>query len=1043
MKSIADPFLRRPVLTLVVSLIVLLAGLVSLPLLQVENLPPIAPGRVTVRANYPGASPEVVEQGVTALLEKQFNGLERLDTIRSTSSANGSSITLGFEGGDPELNQINTQNEAAVVSRQLPAQVARFGVQVRRSSDDLLMVLSFSADAKEYSDTFLSGWVDQVVRDRLQRVPGVGEVSVSGGSGLAFRLWLDPVKLEERGLTIGDVRTALQQQNLLAALGQAGAAPSPLGQEITLPLRMEGRMRNAADFSDLVVARTPNGGVTLLNDVGRVELGNESYDAIATNLKGQTTVALVIYQRDGSNAIAVSDAVNEAIDELAPKFPPGIELQLITDEADYVRGSIHGTADSLRDAVVLVFVVLLLGLGNSRLALITASAVPVALIGALSLLKLTGQSINTLTLFGMVLATGLVVDDAIVVSEDIGRRLERGTPPLQAAREAMAELSGAVIATSLVLVVVFIPVLGMGGSLGRLYAPIAITISASILLSTLNALSFTPVAASRLLKPNQPEPQWLLRWMDPCRRALEGLEQPYSQWLDRVMQQRRRVVLFLLAGLVLTGIVLQTRPTSFIPQEDNGQLRGVVILADGLGIQETQAVLEQVRQVVAKEPLITRANFYAGRSFGDSSPNKGTFYLRLAPIETRHGKEASTAAVGERLNAQLRRSVRGAVVQLSEAPSVRGFSSEGGLELELLDTSNGQMNLEGFEAEARAFIRAATATGQFERVSTRFTAGAPQIQLVPNRLQMASLGVDLSTVIDTLGASFGSDYVNDSFESGQVRKVIVQLDGAGRRDAADVLDLTVKNRNGLLIPLAELVQVERGSGPTTINHTRLDRAISIRAIPKPGVSSGQAIALLEQVQREMGNGSTEISWAGLAREEAKASGGNLRVFGLAIVVMVLVLAALYDNFLDPFVILVTVPLALLGAGLGLAARGLALDVYGQMGLLVLVSLAAKNGILIVEFANQRLKEGLALDLAIRQASIARLRPILLTAFSSLAGFLPLLFASGFGSGSRVSIGTVVFFGLLVSTVLSLFVVPVIYRIMKGWELDWIRQSAPR
>jgi hydrophobe/amphiphile efflux-1 (HAE1) family protein len=754
-------------------------------------------------------------------------------------------------------------------------------------------------------------------------------------------------------------------------------------------------------------------------------------------------VALVVYQRDGSNAISVSEAVNQAIDELSPKFPPGIELQLITDEADYVRGSIHGTVDSLRDAVVLVFVVLLLGLGNSRLALITASAVPVALIGALSLLKLTGQSINTLTLFGMVLATGLVVDDAIVVSEDIGRRLERGTPPLQAAREAMAELSGAVIATSLVLVVVFIPVLGLTGSLGRLYAPIAITISASILFSTLNALSFTPVASSRLLRQNQTEPNWLLRWIDPSRRALEALEQPYGRWLDRVMHQRRRVVLLLLAGLVLTGIVLQTRPTSFIPQEDTGQLRGVVILADGLGIQETQAVLDQVRQTVASEPLITRANFNAGRSFGDSSPNKGTFFLRLAPIETRRGAESSTAAVGKRLNAKLRRSVRGAVVQLSEAPSVRGFSSEGGLELELLDTSNGQMNLEGFEAEARAFIRAATATGQFERVSTRFTAGAPQILLVPNRLQMASLGVDLSTVIDTLGASFGSDYVNDSFESGQVRKVIVQLDGAGRRDGADVLDLTVKNRDGLLIPLAELVQVERGSGPTTINHTRLDRSISIRAIPKPGLSSGQAIALLEQVQRQTGNGNTEISWAGLAREEAKASGGNLRVFGLAIVVMVLVLAALYDNFLDPFVILVTVPLALLGAGLGLAARGLPLDVYGQMGLLVLVSLAAKNGILIVEFANQRLKEGLALDLAIREASIARLRPILLTAFSSLAGFVPLLFASGFGSGSRVSIGTVVFFGLLVSTVLSLFVVPVVYRIVKGWELGWMGRLAPR
>ena len=1032
MKSISDPFLRRPVLTLVVSLLVLLIGLVCLPLLQVENLPPIAPGRVTVRANYPGAGPEVVEQGVTALLEQQLNGLERLDSIRSTSSANGSSITLGFEGGDPELNQINTQNEVAVITRQLPAPVARFGVQVRRSSDDLLMVLSFSADPKLYGETFLSGWLDQVVKERLQRVPGVGNVTLSGGNSLAFRLWLNPAQLEERGLTIAEVRAALQQQNVLAALGQTGEAPSPSGQELTLPLRMEGRLRSPAEFEQLVVARSANGGVTLLRDVGRVSLGSESYDTIATNLQGRPAVAVVIYQRDGSNAITVSKAVNAALDELAPQFPPGVDQQLIVDEADFVRGSIQGTLDSLRDAVLLVFLVLLFGLGNSRLALITAAAVPVALIGSLSVLKLAGQSLNTLTLFGLVLASGLVVDDAIVVSEDIGRRLEAGKPPLQAAREAMAELGGAVVSTSIALVVVFIPVLSLGGSLGRLYAPIAITISGAIAFSTLNALSFTPVAGSRLLKPQQREPAWLLRWIDPPRRWLEGLEVPYGRWLAWTMERRRLVVSLLLAGLLITGFALQALPKAFIPQEDNGQLRGVVILADGLGLQQTQRVLEQVRQVVVEEPLITRANFYAGRSFGDSSPNKGNFFLRLAPIEQRRSSEASTRAVGERLKSKLRRRITGAVVQLSEAPSVRGFSSEGGLELELLDNSNGQLSLPDFEQQAQAFIRAAQATNLFERVSTRFTAGAPLVQLVPDRLQMASLGVDLSTVVDTLGASFGSDYVNDSFESDQVRKVIVQLDGASRRSADDVLALQVKTRDGQLISLAQLVRIEQNTGPTTINHTRLVRSISIRALPRPGVSSGQAMASLMEVQRQVGGG-TELEWAGLAREESRAAGGNIRVFALAILVMVLVLAALYENFADPFIILVTVPLAMLGAVGGLMLRGLPLDVYGQMGLLMLVSLTAKNAILIVEFANQRMAEGLDLDTAIRGAAIARLRPILLTALAALAGGIPLLFANGFGSGGRVSIGTVVFFGLLVSTFLGLFVVPVMYRIIKGWE----------
>ncbi|MEY4800891.1 MAG: hypothetical protein RLZZ213_1338 [Cyanobacteriota bacterium] len=1032
MKSISDPFLRRPVLTLVVSLLVLLIGLVCLPLLQVENLPPIAPGRVTVRATYPGAGPEVVEQGVTALLEQQLNGLERLDSIRSTSSANGSSITLGFEGGDPELNQINTQNEVAVITRQLPAPVARFGVQVRRSSDDLLMVLSFSADPKLYGETFLSGWLDQVVKERLQRVPGVGNVTLSGGNSLAFRLWLNPAQLEERGLTIAEVRAALQQQNVLAALGQTGEAPSPSGQELTLPLRMEGRLRSPAEFEQLVVARSANGGVTLLRDVGRVSLGSESYDTIATNLQGRPAVAVVIYQRDGSNAITVSKAVNAALNELAPQFPPGVDQQLIVDEADFVRGSIQGTLDSLRDAVLLVFLVLLFGLGNSRLALITAAAVPVALIGSLSVLKLAGQSLNTLTLFGLVLASGLVVDDAIVVSEDIGRRLEAGKPPLQAAREAMAELGGAVVSTSIALVVVFIPVLSLGGSLGRLYAPIAITISGAIAFSTLNALSFTPVAGSRLLKPQQREPAWLLRWIDPPRRWLEGLEVPYGRWLAWTMERRRLVVSLLLAGLLITGFALQALPKAFIPQEDNGQLRGVVILADGLGLQQTQRVLDQVRQVVAEEPLITRANFYAGRSFGDSSPNKGNFFLRLAPIEQRRSSEASTRAVGERLKSKLRRRITGAVVQLSEAPSVRGFSSEGGLELELLDNSNGQLSLPDFEQQAQAFIRAAQATNLFERVSTRFTAGAPLVQLVPDRLQMASLGVDLSTVVDTLGASFGSDYVNDSFESDQVRKVIVQLDGASRRSADDVLALQVKTRDGQLISLAQLVRIEQNTGPTTINHTRLVRSISIRALPRPGVSSGQAMASLMEVQRQVGGG-TELEWAGLAREESRAGGGNIRVFALAILVMVLVLAALYENFADPFIILVTVPLAMLGAVGGLMLRGLPLDVYGQMGLLMLVSLTAKNAILIVEFANQRMAEGLDLDTAIRGAAIARLRPILLTALAALAGGIPLLFANGFGSGGRVSIGTVVFFGLLVSTFLGLFVVPVMYRIIKGWE----------
>jgi len=1046
-RSIAEPFLRRPVLTLVISLLILLAGLISLPVLQVENLPPIAPGRVTVRASYPGASPQVVEQGVTSLLEKQLNGLDRLDTIRSTSSLGGSTISLGFEGGSPELNQINTQNETSVVARQLPTQVSRLGLQVRRSSDDLLLVLSFSAERGLYSDTFLTGWTDQVVRDRLRRVPGVSDVSLFGGSSLAFRVWLDPARLQQHNLTILDVRQALQQQNVLAALGQSGDAPAPADQLTTLPLRMEGRLRSPEEFRQLVVGRSDSGGVILLGDVGQVNLGNENYDTIATNLAGDTAVALGVYQRDGSNALEVRQALTSALAELQTRFPPGVAMEVIVDEAQTVRTSIDRAVEALRDAVLLVFAVLLLGLGNSRLALITAAAVPISLIGSLSLLRLSGGSINTLSLFGMVLASGLLVDDAIVVSEDIGRRLEQGTPALRAAREAMAELGGAVIATSLVLVVVFLPVLGLEGSLGRLYAPIAIAICGAITLSTLNAISFTPVAASRLLRPNQREPGWLRRFTDPSRRALESLEGPYGLWLAWVLARRGAVLALLLLGLLLTGLALQARPTTFIPQEDNGQLRGVVILPDGTALARTQQVLEQVRQLARQEPLIRSANFYAGRSFGDSSPNKGQFFLRLRPVDERSGPQASSQAVAERINLQLRRRIRTALVQLSEAPSVRGFSSEGGLELELLDTSNGQLSLEAFEARVRSFIAAAQelrlqGRPAFERVSTRFSSAAPQLRLRPDRLRMASLGVDPATLVDTLGASFGSDYVNDSFESDQVRRVIVQLQGRSRRDAADVLALPVRSRSGRLIPLAELVRIEPTSGPTSINHTRLVRSISVRALPGAGVSSGQAMALLTQLQQQRGDTSVALEWAGLAREEMRAGNGNGRVFALGLLVMALVLAALYENLLDPLIILVTVPLAMIGAVLGLALRGMALDVYGQMGLLVLSSLAAKNGILIVEFANQRLSQGMDLDEAIHGAAVARLRPILLTVISSLAGCVPLLFPSGSGAVSRASIGTVVFCGQLLATLLSLFVVPSVYRIVKGWELNrWGRPAA--
>ena len=1033
--SVSDPFLKRPLLTLVVSLLILLAGLLSLASLDVENLPPIAPSRVSVSANYPGASAEVVEQGVTNLMERQLNSLERLETITSSSSANGASVQLSFRGNQGELDQINVQNEASLISRQLPQPVSRQGLRVRRSSSDLLMVLSFSDSSNTYTRAFISSWVDRQGREPLLRINGVGDVVLFGSSDLAYRLWLDATKLSRFELTIEDVKTALRRENVLAALGQVGDSPAPEGQQYTLPLRMEGRLRNQQELENLIVKPLGGGNSVRLQDLGTVRLGEERYGSIARNLDGQAAVAVGIFQRDGSNALAVSRSVEELLNQASLDFPPGLEVETIVDYASNVQESINQAIAALRDAVLLVFAVLLLGLGNWRLALITAVAIPVALVGSFTLLKLSGGTLNAFTLFGLVLATGVVVDDAIVVSEDIGRRISGGAKPFRAAREAMDELSGAVIATSLVLIVVFLPVLVMPGSLGRLYQPLAVVISSTILFSTINALSFTPVASAVLLgKSFRPAPKQVERLRRALARSsqwLDALQQPYQRLLERALRRRRLVLSLLGAGLLITAIGLRALPTGFVPQEDGGQIRGVVVLPEGASLERTQSAMQRVQQAVATEPLVRYGNFYAGRSFGDSAPNKGIFFLRLKPLQQR---STSTSEVVERLNPALQRAMAGdGRVILSQPQPVRGFGSEGGISLNLLDVSGGRLSLQQFGDEADDFIAAAKASGRFERVGTRFSANAPSLEVIPDRQQLAAVGVSLEEVVAVIGDSFGSTYVNDTFSDARVRRVIVQLQGSDRSSPGDVLRLLVRNRDGRLIPLSNLVRLEPTTGPTSINHSELSRAISIRAKPKRGISSGQAMATLERVQQQRNTPTTELQFTGLSLEEQRAGGGTWKLFGLGLLVVYLLLAALYESAIDPVIILITVPLALLGVVLGLAARGLFLDVYGQVGILVLISLAAKNGILIVEFANQRVKRGIAVSAAIREAASLRLRPILLTGVSSLAGFLPLVLASGAGAARSISIGTVAFSGLLASTALSLLVLPVVYEIVKTWE----------
>ena len=1032
MRSISQPFLRRPVFTVVCSVLILLAGLTSMVGLGLEDLPQLAPTRVSVSASFPAASPDVVEQSVTAVLEQQLNGLDGVESISSTSRQGGASISLRFSSGDPELNAIKVQNEVNLATRRLPTAVGRQGLQVRRSSNDLLMILGFSHPQDQYVPTFLTGWLDQSLRESLLTTPGVGDVVVFGGSELSFRIWLDPQRLEQAHLTVTDVTQALAEQNVLAAIGSIGASPAPSGQLISLPVEAEGRLRSQDEFENLVLRQFDNGGLLRLKDVGRVVLGQKSYGRSAMNLQGEQSVAVGVYQRDGANALQVSRSIKDQLQQLESNFPPGVELSLIVDVADTVQANLDRTLSTLRDAVVLVLLVLVLFLGRWRLAMIPGIAVPVALIGSLVVVRLSGSELNSLILFGLVLATGIVVDDAIVVSEDIASRIERGEDPQQAAENAMAELASAVVATSLVLAAVFIPVLLIPGSVGRLYQPIALAIGGAILFSTLNALSFTPMATARVLGTwGGGLPKSIQRLSAALQGGMTRLQRLYERLLRNWLKHSQLVAVLLLIGLIGTGAGLATIPTAFIPDEDQGQIRGYFTLPEGASLERTVNVMDQIRRVVTKDPLIRTGNFYAGNSFGQSGEDRGSFYLRLAPIQERTKPNQSSKAIQRRLSQAMQSEIHSARVIVTTPPTVRGFNSESGLVVELLDRSGGQLSLPEFEAVAQRFIATAKASGQFERVSTRFDASSARWRLELDRDQTAALDLDYGATLREIGTAIGGRYVNDTYEGGRVRSIYVQLEGHERNSPADLTSLMVRNRQGEMISVASVAQLTREEGANSISHYGLNRAIRITAVPGRNVSSGQAIQTLEQSGEQIGGNNIGLAFTGLAKEEQKAQRVTWLLFGLGVLVVYLLLAGLYESFVDPFIILLTVPIALMGALIGLKLRGLPLDVYGQMGLLVLISLAAKNGILIVEFANQRVAKGIRIKEAILGAAVKRMRPILLTATTSLVGFLPLLIASGSGSASRISIGTVVFSGLLMSTLLSLFVIPAAYLFIKN------------
>jgi len=1046
--SIATNFIKRPVLTTVCTIVILLVGAVCIPLLPINYLPDISPIQIQVRGFYTGADVETVENTVTTILEREINGVEGMDYMTSQTYAGTSSISVLFPTGvNKDISQVNVQNRVAQALPKLPSPVQQLGVTTKAASTSILLVYGIYAENGEYNDIFISNYVDLNITDVLKRVPGVGDVSVFGLKQNAMRLWLDPRKLTARGLTVLDVSNALKSQNVVVGAGSVGQEPVPDGQRYELPIRIQGRLESAAEFENLVIKTLPDGTLVRLRDVGYAELGAENYVSNA-KVNGQPGVGIAIYQLPGSNALDVGANVKAAVEELSQSFPPGLTSAIVYDTTEFIQVSIQEVFITLLQAIGLVILVIFIFLQDWRTTIIPAIAIPVALIGALAFAFVFGFSLNSLTLFGLILATGLVVDDAIVIVEAVTTKISQGMTPKQASIAVMDEMAGAVVSTSLVLMAVFIPVAFFPGTTGQLYQQFALIIAFSVVVSTFNALSFSPSMAAILLR-SQSEMEadadrgGPLRWFfNKFNQALAWISEQYKVAVAYLIRIRYIVMAVFVAGLVATYYMFTTVPGGFVPSEDQGIIIGQVQGPDGVSVSYTDEVLEFVEDSLSDIPEIEAYFVASGAGFEGNGPNQGLFFAKLKPWDQRTGDGQDVNGVLQRANGQFVQN-QDANVFAFNPPPIPGFSATGESELQLQDRTGGKFTINDFLDGANQVLAAANAKPAINgNARTQFTAGTPQLTIDINRNQLEALNVDFQQALQTIGASVGSQYVNDFTLGTRSYKVYVQAQGDYRNAPDDLENLYVRSRTGQMIPLSKFATVSPVTGPQIITHYNGYRSIKLQLREAQGSSSSQAIVAMDEAVQEAALPGLASDWIGLAKEQIAAGSLGALVFLFGIIMVFLTLSAQYESYVDPIIILLTVPLAMLGALLFIAARGLNNDVYVQVALVMLIGLASKNAILIVEFANQSRAEGLTIVQAAQRAAEERFRPILMTAISSLVGFFPLVIATGAGSASRWAIGTALFGGLLVATVLSFLIVPVLYVVIKSLEMHFLGSKMP-
>ncbi|MTF40542.1 efflux RND transporter permease subunit [Cyanobacterium aponinum AL20118] len=1025
-----DFFIKRPVFSSVTALIILFVGLISLFNLPLAQFPEISPVQIQVTANYDGASAEVVENAVTTVLERQINGTPGLRYITSSSSNSGtSSITATFASDvNQDLAAVDVQNRVSVAEAQLPESVQRNGVSVTKQSNNILLGIGLYSEDNRYDNLFMSNYADLYLVDPLKRINGVADVTIFGERRYAMRLWLDPEKLSSRGLTTADVIQAVSAQNNQIGAGKIGAEPVPDGQEFQIDLRAVSQLTSAQEFENLLLKTDANGALVRFKDVGRVELGAEDYSSFL-RYRRQSAVGLGIYQLTGSNALEVAKQVKTQIEELSKTFPPGLKYEIAFDTTLYVQESLREVVNTLFMAVFLVILIILVFLQNWRTTLIPAVTIPLSLIGTFAFVKVFDFSINSLTLFGLTLATGMVVDDAIVVVEQIDRYIEdKDMSPFKAAQLGMKQLTGAVIATSLVLMAVFVPVAFFPGTTGALYRQFALTIAFSIAISTFLALTLTPSLCALLLRHHQKLPAWLQVPCDIFNGFLDNVTKSYRRSLVGLVRMRTVVIAVFVLLLAGTGWLYITIPQSFLPEEDQGYFITIIQAPEGVSLQYTSDVMEKIEKTILEEPEVQATFGVGGFAFSGNSSNSGVIFTPLKPWAERRSPEQSAEAVIGRLWGKFAMIPEARIIPLNP-PAIRGLGSFGGFTYQLQDLrSDGDIN--SMMEVLGSLLGQANQTEGLTRVFTTFTANSPELVVDINRNKAQALNVNIDEVFRTLQTAFGSSYVNDFSLQNRTYRVYVQADGKFRTHPDDIKELYVRSANDTMIPLSNLATITPSTSPQVINHYNLFRSIEVSGSASPGASSGDAIAAMETLSAQILPRGFGYQWSGQSLEEIVSGGQAPIIFGLGLLFVFLVLAALYENYIDPLIILLAVPLAILGALLAQMSRGFSFDVYSQIGLVMLIGLASKNSILIVEFANQLRNEGLPIVKAAIEASQARLRPILMTAFSTLLGILPLAIATGAGSASRQSLGTVVFGGMLVATFLSLFVVPIVYIVIK-------------